>query len=211
MKITLQVNGRDMTFTEQELTAIVEKHFSTQNMEQVNGSREVQAQRENKCLRVKPLTIDQRVFERKREDPKQEWLRQEILKAFSELKVNPERCKYGQPFKTWLPPKTWDAKKQVYALDALACTEGDHMADGFEQAFEWAQRIANGESWEAVCNEPDTADYYRIIRDWYNPDKFRVVGGSVECGDKRPAFHISNEYFEAHQAVKDVVPLIVSY
>lgn len=209
MKITLQVNGQEMTFTEQELTVIVEKHFSTDSMNQKNDLSEVQVQRHNKCFSVIPLSIDQRVFEKKREDSKQEWLRQEILRAFDMLDKQPEI--YGKPFKTWVPKKTWDAKKQIYALEVLAGMEGGHIANGFEQAFEWAQRIANGESWKTVCNEPDTADYYRIIRDWCDFDKFRIIGGSVKCRDERPAFHISNEYFKSNQAVKNVVPLIVSY
>ena len=31
------------------------------------------------------------------------------------------------------------------------------MADWVEQAFEWAQRISNGESWKTICNDADTA------------------------------------------------------
>lgn len=58
MKITLQVNGREITFSEQELSSILEKHFSKVKV--------AQKLTENEWFEVKPHAIDQKLFEEKR-------------------------------------------------------------------------------------------------------------------------------------------------
>lgn len=144
MEVTLTVHGRERTFSEQELIAILEKHFSNEATEQVSTAKLVQVPIEGKWFEIKPQSIDQNLFQNKRENGRQEKTRRLILEAFDEVKNRP--AQYGKKFKTMMPKKTWTVKT-VAELNRLACKLGDHNADWVEQALEWAQRICNGESW----------------------------------------------------------------
>lgn len=103
MKVTLQVNGREMTFSEKALIAIVEKHLSSEATQKTTTTKVAQKPTEDAWFEVKPQTIDQELFKKKREDKWQEATRQLILEAFAEMKDNPE--KYGKNFKTMMPKK----------------------------------------------------------------------------------------------------------
>ena len=85
---------------------------------------------------VNPLGIDRKLFQEERKDPRQEETRQLILQAFTKVDEYPE--KYGKPFNTLMPKKTWDWKT-VNELGKLATELGNHEADWVEQAIEWAQ------------------------------------------------------------------------
>lgn len=201
MKITLQINWRDILFSEQELVAIVEEHLL---------SKTPQKSTEDECFTVKPMAIDQKLFLKKKKDDKQELTRYFILDAFTEMNNNPK--KYGQNFKTTVPKKTWDFKT-VTQLKEMATKLGDHNADWVEMALEWAQRIANGESWESICNDDDTANWCRLVV-WTN-GYARVVGGSSDCEydilNHIPASHFGKYDFKDGDYVHYAVPLVVSY
>jgi hypothetical protein len=205
-KITLQVDGREMSFTEQELIAIVKEHLSKDTTKQTTTAQVAQKPTENKWFEVKPQTIDQRLFEKKRKDNRQERTRQLILEAFAEMKEYPEE--YGKNFKTMMPKKTWDWITAAQ-LKEMASKLGDHNADWVEQALEWAQRISNGESWKAICNDRDTANWYRLIvwKKGYN----RLVGGGINYSNLPPASCVSNDNFNNNVVLKFTVPLVVSY
>lgn len=206
MKVTLQVNGREMTFSEQELIAIVEKHLASKPTKQVTTVKVAQTPTEDEWFEVNPRAIDQKLFQEKREDSQQEETRQLILEAFAEVKSNPER--YGRAFKTMMPKKTWSSKT-VVELKKLACKLGDHNADWVEQALEWAQRIANGESWEDICNNRDTANWYRLVV--WKSGYVRLVGGSRNNYSVIPASDIlSSDYYDFCN-LNDAVPLVVLY
>ena len=159
-----------------------------------------------KWFEVKPLSIDQKLFETKRKDIRQETTRQLILEAFAEMKEKPE--KYGKNFKTMMRKKTWSSKT-VAQLKEVASNLGDHNADWVEQALEWAQRIANGESWETICNYKDTAKYYRLVV-WKN-GYVRLVGGSTNNHDYNPASRVGDiDCYDDH-GLYSTVPLVVSY
>ena len=158
--------------------------------------------------KVNPLRINQKLFEEKREDRQQEKVREIILDAFEELESNPLR--YGRAFETLIPEKKEFENTNAQDLINQANEVGDHIADWVEQALEWAQRIFNGETWEAVCNAPDNCQYFRLVK-WYN-DKVQFIGGA------------SNErlYWQAtfvhYSFVKDcsywferAVPLVICY
>ena len=139
--------------------------------------RNVTKPTEGEWFEVKPQDINQKLFRRKRKDEEQERVRKIIIEAFVEMKENPEE--YGRSFKTMMPEKTWDSKT-VFELKKMACQLGDHNANWVEQALEWAQRIANGESWEAICDDVDTANWYRLVV-WKYGYTRRVGGSSVDC------------------------------
>ena len=197
MKVTLQVNGQEMTFSEQELTAIVEKHLSTQTTEKPT---------EGKRFDVNPLVINQKLFKKKREDSRQESTRKLIVEAFSEVKKNPE--KYAKPFQTLMPKKTWSSKT-VAELKELAESLGDCIADWVHQALEWAQRIDNGQSWEAICNESDTANWYRLVV-WKN-GYTRLVGGSRKSDISEPSSYVDSRSYDSYDRIGGTVPLVVLY
>ena len=206
-KITLQLsNGREMSFSEQELIAIVEKHLSSEDTKKATIAEVVKKPTEGEWFEVKPQAIDQKLFEKEREDKRQERTRQLILEAFVEMKNKPE--KYGKNFKTMMPKKTWSSKT-VTQLKEMASKMGDHNANWVEQALEWAQRIANGESWEDICNAKDTANWYRLVvwKDRYT----RLVGGAV-CGEYQvhASFVVMLGYFDIC-ILDDAVPLVVLY
>lgn len=204
MKVTLQVNGQEMTFSEQELTAIVEEHFSTKTTKKAIKAAEKPV--EGKRFDVNPLAIDQKLFEKKREDSRQETTRKLIQEAFTMVKKNPE--KYAKPFQTLMPEKTWESKI-LEEFKKLAESLGDCIADWVHQALEWAQRIANGESWEAICNEADTATWYRLVV-WKN-GYTRLVGGSRENCNCSPASDVGSDGCNSYDSIYHSVPLVVLY
>ena len=161
---------------------------------------------EGKWFEVNPQAINQELFQKERDDRRQERTRQLILEAFAEMKSNPG--KYGRPFKTMMPEKTWHSKT-VANLKELASRLGDHNADWVEQALEWAQRIHNGESWEAVCNRPDTANWYRLVV-WKN-GYARLFGGSVKGDDYYPASDVISCDYNSPDIFSYAVPLVVLY
>lgn len=217
-QITLQVHEHEMTFSEGELKSILEEYFDSKVKKAEGGTdRQEKSATENvkpkacerptegKAFEVNPSEINRKLFYTKRKDEKQERTRQLILEAFAEVDANPER--YAKPFKTLMPEKTWGSKT-VKELEKLANSLGNHLADWVEQAMEWAQRIANGETWEAVCNEPDTAKWYRLVK-WKN--SYRIVGGSRKCNNRYPASDAINNVFNPVYYYDDTVPLVVLY
>ena len=204
MKETLQIDGKKRTFSNVENISIEEN---------VKSSKEdkiyevAQKPTEGKWFKVKPLAIDQTLFKEKREDGRQEKKRQLILEAFEELKKNPKE--YGRNFETMMPKKIWK-QKTVADLREIACNLGDHEANWVEQTLEWAQRIANGESWEDLCNKPDTANWLRAVI-WKN-GYTRLIGGSVRINLFGPATNVFDflNLFDYENA-NNIVPLVARY
>lgn len=207
MKVTLQVNGRKMTFSKKELVTILEKHFSSETTHKVSTAKVAEKPTEGEWFEVKPQSINQKLFKKKRRDKSQEGTRQLILEAFDEMKNNPE--KYGRNFKTMMPKKTWGTIS-IDELKEMACKLGDHNADWVEQALEWAQRIANGETWKAICNDKDTANWYRLVINDKGYPWF--IGGSANNGDEYSASDIDfYDYFVSFRNCQNTVPLVVLY
>lgn len=206
MKVTLVVNGRERTFSEKELVAILESVFSNEVVRPANMVRPAKAPVEGEWFKVEPLAINQALFYKERENAKQESMRQLIVEAFIELKLDPE--KYGKIFKTMMPKKEWTYKTAM-ELKIVACTLGDCMASWVEQALEWAQRIENGEPWENICNKPDTSNWFRAIR-WKN-GQIRLVGGSVREYDESSACDIGNADHDNSDMILRTVPLVMIY
>lgn len=161
---------------------------------------------EGKWFEINPKAIDRTLFQNKREDNNQERTRLLILKAFTELKNNPQ--KYGEKFQTSMPKKVWSVMTAA-ELKEIASIFGDHNANWIEQAFEWAQRIYNGESWETVCNNNDTANWYRLVV-WEN-GYARLVGGSNNVPINLPASYVFNYDYFSFSRVYNAVPLVVRY
>ena len=164
---------------------------------------------EGKLFKVAPLQIDRKKFEEPRSNQKQEWCRKDILGALAMVDWYPE--KYASEFYTYIPvnvfghKKMEDFEKIVYVWGGLNfdCL----VADLTEQKLEWAQRICNGEAWEDVCNNADTAKWYRVVRgrDGYG----LVVGGSSSSGNALPASNVPSISHGPDYIYKDCVPLVV--
>ena len=205
-EITLSVDGKEMTFSEKELISILKEHFKSEESKVKEQSMEIeQRPTEGKLFKVDPLSINQELFKKKRSDSRKEATRQYILEAFEEVKKN---SKYAKPFKTLMPEKTWYSKT-VSELKELAGSLGDHNADWVEQALEWAQRIANGESWEDICNKADTANWYRIVV--WKGGYARLVGGSRNSSINYPACDVNYNYCVDDDYISGAVPLVVLY
>lgn len=198
-QITLKVNGRKVTFLEEELVAIVERYFNTQVMEEKTMETFPKPE-EKEWFEVNLATIDKALFAEERTDKRQEDTRKLILKALDRVESNPE--KYAKCFKIVLPEKLW-AEKTIAQLKQVALTIGEHVADWVEQALEWAQRISNGETWEAICNEPDCSKWHRLI---IGENGQAYIGGGVLKGtviDFYSGFYMDNT------ELINVVPLVV--
>ena len=209
--IFLSVYGREQLFSEEELISILEKYDQIKEKyyqirwtdSKQKTSQTVETPTEGKWFEVNPLAIDQNLFKEKRSDSMQEKTRQLILKAFVELKKHPERNK---AFRTLIPEKTWNYST-VKNLKKMASQFGDHIADWVEQALEWAQRIANGESWEDICNKEDNvANWWSRLVIWKN-GQVRLVGGSSDSG--LPASDVSDFYYGDLDVIYCKVPLVV--
>lgn len=162
---------------------------------------------EGKPFKVNPLKIDRSKFEKPMRDQRQEWTRQIIQEAFAEVDKHPE--KYASAFYTLMPEKKWNGYKTVAELKEYAKDLGGHMADWVEQALEWAQRLFNGESWKAICNNADTANWYRMII-WKNGYS-RLVGGSVVSSSISPASNVFINGYDVNSSLSRTVPLVVLY
>lgn len=204
MKIALEVNGCKRLFSQQELVAILEEYYSIKEAKVVRNEKF-----ENKTdingFEVNPTLIDQKIFQNPRKDIWQEQTRKWILNSFLMLKEKPQR--YGRSFRTITPKKTW-TEGSAEELKRLSKNFGHHMADAVEFGFELAQRIHNGETWESVCNAPDTQEWYRIIT-WQG--MYVLVGGSTKCSNKNPKSAVTNNNIENNSMIGDTVPLIVVY
>lgn len=164
---------------------------------------------EGMWFRVEPLNINRTLFAKTRIDPIEEEIRQIILKAFTELDKKPE--KYGIAFETIMPEKKWDEEISVEELKQLAAGLGGHIANWIEQVLEWAQRIANGETWMDLCNKPDTANWYRVV-EWLNEEEYQIIGGSRKSFDNRnTATNICSYSFDCKEKVINTIPLVARY
>lgn len=202
-EITLPVHGREMTFSKEDLIAILEQHFKKETKAEI--IEVAQTPTDGKCFEVKPKSINQERFQEMRRNPKQERTRRMILDAFTEVKYNPE--KYAKTFKTMRPKKTY-AGYTLGPMKLWAKNVGGHITDWVEQALEWAQRIDNGEEWAAICNYTDPSDWYRLIR-WQDGD-YRLVGGSIVARNYLPASAIhSLDYYSIDPLVCTVLSVTI--
>ena len=158
-----------------------------------------------RLFEVNPLGIDRSKFEQPMNDWWQERAREIILEAFAEVDKHPE--KYVSAFYTLVPEKKWDGYKTAAELTAYAEDLGGQMADWVEFAMELAQRISNGESWENICNNFDTAEWYRMII-WKN-GCYRWVGGSRYNTFAIPASHVDFCDRDSTDSFCNNVPLVV--
>ena len=173
--------------------------------EECHASDLAQTPSEGKLFEVNPLEIDRSKFEKPMSNRKQEWTRQIIQEAFAEVDKHPE--KYASAFYTLMPEKKWNGLKTVAELNAYANDLDGQMADWVEQALEWAQRLFNGESWETICNNADTAYWYRVIL-WKN-GCYRLVGGSRNYNVLNPASDVFDYDYGSFNCIYDTVPLVV--
>ncbi len=150
-QVVLQIGHRALEFSRDDLRVIVDRDLKTYPI--------AKTPTEGMWFEVDPKAIDQKLFFEERKDNNQEWMRLVIREAFKEMRKNPE---YKRKFMTHVPKKTW-VIKTFAEMQSFAEGRGDHMTTWVEQALEWAQRIHNGESWETLCNTPDTIKWFKAV------------------------------------------------
>ena len=195
-------DGRKETFDSVASFNVTEEQITN---EECHASDVAQISTEVKLFEVNPLGIDRSKFEKTMSNQRQERTRQIIQEAFAEVDKHPE--KYASAFYTLMPEKNWNGRKTVAELKAYANDLGGQMANWVEQALEWAQRLFNGESWEAICNNADTANWYRMII-WKN-GYARLVGGSRNSINLYPASYVNNNDYNSNNRINNTVPLVV--
>lgn len=201
MKFTFEVDGREVTLSYDELKAFARAKLAT--LDAVEGC---DTPTEGKVFAINPMAIDRNLFSKKRKDERQERTRQRILDAFTEVDANPE--KYAKPFKIMIMKKTWKGSKNGRELVEMANTVG-HLTDWVEQALEWAQKIANGKTWERICNEADTNDWYRLVK--WKGGYLRLVGGSRRSNCICPASYVDDYSCGLGDNYHNSVPLVTLY
>lgn len=162
---------------------------------------------DGKMFKVNPSEIDRSKFEKPMSNIKQENTRQIILRAFAEVDENPE--KYACLFYTFVPGNEgWLHLEPVkYFKEYAIKLEGD-LADWVEQAMEWAQRISNGESWETICNIPDTLIETRLVK-WDN-GFYKSIGGSRGASNVcTPPSYVGEDDYDLDKRLLSNKPLIV--
>lgn len=159
---------------------------------------------EGNMFKVDPLGLNREKFTKNRTDRRQEETRKKIMEALCKLDRYPER--YGISFYTVIPEKKWNGKKSIASMELYAKSLGGCMSDSVEQSLEWAQRICNGESWEKICNDADTAEWFRVIKS--NDRIYKRIGGSKVGGERKPASYSENRNYFRHSEVANAVPLV---
>ena len=193
--IKLRIFGQDETYTHKELSEMIEEYLEMRG----TSYRRVEPPMLGKWFRVYPALMNQKLFKEKREDHYQEEFRQRILDVFSYFKRKPELMR---PFKTMVPSFEGGADYKSELIE-IAEKYGDHVAEFFEQELEWAQRICNGESWEAVCNRPEP----RGITYMVGSGSIYLVGVKNKNGTYKDIIPLStNDLY-----CRDMKPLVVSY
>lgn len=205
MRIIFETNVRGKILEKEMLIEILQKNIESKtNLE----SKEIEVTPkpiQGKCFEVNPSNISKELFNEKRKDQEQEKTRKIILEALAMVEEQPE--KYSHKFKTFIPECHWTKAKPVKELKKFASELGGHMANWVEQSLEWAQRIANGETWEEVCNNPDTLKWYRII-EWKDGNK-RLIGSSCLEEKEYSATDIYYEQLFPNHMIYAAVPLVV--
>lgn len=154
---------------------------------------------------VFPREINRALFEKKRSDPKQEKTRQFIQSAFQQFDLFP--LEYFS-FETLILPFYFDDMSFSNLIELPSEIYGGTatIANKTDQGLEWAQRIHNGESWESLCNEPDSCPWQRVLftdnaellskpypipnRDSIPFHERHIVGGSKNLGILLSTTHI---------------------
>jgi len=195
-------DGRKETFDCVASFNVTEEQTANQEF---HASNVAKIPTEGKLFEVNPLGIDRSIFEKPMSDWKQELIRKNIQEAFVEVDKHPE--KYASQFYTLIPEKKWDGYKTVPELKAYAYDLGGRIANWVEQVLEWAQRISNGENWEDICNNADTANWYRMVIG--KNRHYEIAGGSRYCNSHNAAAYIGYEDCYSEEGAKHTVPLVV--
>jgi len=212
LQILKKQENTDMT-KEEFIAMMIEEHLADEAAKRLSRAKVARVPTEDLWFVVNFQEIDQSLFQKKRKDESQEETRKLILEAFAEVKRNPK--KYGKRFKTMMPSfkRMRNEKRTVFNMKYEAEHYfGTRNADWVEQALEWAQRIFNGESWETICNNPDTAALCRMVvwKDGYA----RRVGGAHDFRggvNANPPSYVDWWGHECNDELLFTVPLVVLY
>lgn len=203
MKITLQINGQERSYSEEELISKLNELEEIKSKSRINLRTIEVAQKPTvgKCFSVDPNSIDQDLFTEERTDIVfEESVRLQILKAFEEVRNNPQR--YSKKFKTFIPEKKWGGRT-VRELKEMAIEKGGTLTDIVDQRLEWAQRIQNGESWYEVCRMQDPIEWCRLVASGKDSYEYMVGGMS------RQSTFYTDTFINNCESI--IVPLIKFY
>ena len=132
---------------------------------------------EGEVFEVDLSRIKRELFRLPRKDDEQEGTRQLIIEAFSKVDST------TQKFQVYVPKRTWKGRREPSWLQSYAKQFGGRVATWLEWALVLAQRISNGESWENICNDFDTAKNHWMVwvetNERFGYDVFYRVGGEI--------------------------------
>ena len=196
MKVTLMIDGRERSFTEGELTRIVEEYCKKEGTESVRKKTTV-----GSWLVVNFTTINTKMFETPRKEAKQEEIRLLILEAIEIAKRNEN----FQNFEIQVLEKKWKSKSYREFKDIARKNEA-HIATWVEVALWWATQIQAEQDWEKLCNEKEDCEWYKLA-EWKNT--LAYIGNCTSSNGKAPATEIFECGFLNRIQICDAVPFLV--
>lgn len=197
MKITLLVHGHEKTFSEGELTKILEEFFSKEE-----SSRKKEVIRiEGKWITVNLSAIKQEMFKAPRKDIKQEETRKIIEEAIEIANRNQQY----RNFEIQIPEKKWKTKS-FREMRELARKQKSHIGNWVEVALWWATQIQKEEDWEYMCNDVENTEWYKVA-DWKHT--LAYVGNCTSNSGKASATEVYECSYLHRIQICDAVPYLV--
>ena len=179
MKVTLQVDGRQMTFSKVENIQISEETVQSEKEKSNNGGTVsfIDHPLVNEgWFYVYPRAIDRAFFEKEVEE-KAVQTRDFILEALEKVRKYPYL--YDNDIKVRIPKDVFQYRDKSYDVIIAELSENnEYLIDWVELALIWAQRIKDGEGWDMLYNTNfNVSNYHRFIR--WKGNQIATVGGSL--------------------------------
>ena len=197
MKITLLINGREMSFSGEALTKIVESYILEKEHPQKNTRERI----EGRWFLVNLSKINEEMFVGQRENPQQEETRKLIADALSIMKRNEQY----REFEIQIPEKKWKTKS-FRDMREFAKKHNSHVADWIEVALYWATQIQKEEDWHKMCNSAEDGEWYKVA-EWKHT--LAYIGNCTSNGGKSPTTEIFECGYLQRIQICDAVPFLV--
>jgi len=156
-------------------------------------------------FKVDPRSINSTHFLMKRDDKKEEEIRELINEA---LEVAKNNSNYDRPFKTTEAQKNWSVGTLLLFKSIAEKIYGGHVTDWVEQCLEWAQKLEAGMSWNELCAKIDNTKYYKVVA--WKRGQYRLIGGCTTSRKYYTPTHIG-ETVGLNQKLRNAVPKITRY
>ena len=197
MRITLFVNGHEMSFSEEALIKIVSEYFLAKEVSHEKEKNRI----EGRWHSVSLNEINEDFFKHPRESQRQEETRKTINEAIAIAKKD---GKYRN-FEIQIPEKRWKSKTLSEMKD-YAKKQKLHVANWIEVALWWATQIKNESDWHKLCDIEEDAEWYKVV-EWKNT--LAYIGNCTSNGGRAPMTEVFECGYLNRIQICDSVPILV--